>query len=144
MGAQAPSFLATAGIVRRLASMLYESLLVFAVVFFAGLLFYAAAGDHISGFIRHIFQFYLLVVLGLYFVWCWCRGGQTLAMKTWKLRLVSADGSPVSAPKAALRYLLACLSVAIAGAGFAWAAFDCDRQFLHDRLAGTKIVSSAE
>jgi uncharacterized RDD family membrane protein YckC len=140
----APSFLAVAGIVRRLASMLYESLLVFAVVFLAGLLFYLAAGGHIAGPIRHVFQLYLLVVLGLYFVWCWCRGGQTLAMKTWKLRLVSADGSPVSVPKAALRYLLACLSLALAGAGFAWAAFDRDRQFLHDRLAGTKIVNSEE
>jgi uncharacterized RDD family membrane protein YckC len=143
MGAPVP-FHAAAGIVRRLASMLYESLLVFAVVFFAGLLFYVAADGRIEGSIRHVFQFYLLVVLGLYFVWCWGRGGQTLAMKTWKLRLVSADGSPVSVPKAALRYLLACLSLAIAGAGFAWAAFDRDRQFLHDRLAGTKIVNSEE
>ncbi len=143
MGAPVPLH-AAAGIVRRLASMLYESLLVFAVVFFAGLLFYAAADGHIEGSIRHVFQCYLLVVLGLYFIWCWGRGGQTLAMKTWKLRLVSADGSPVSVPKAALRYLLACLSLAIAGAGFAWAAFDRERQFLHDRLAGTKIVSSEE
>ena len=63
-------------------------------------------------------------------------------MKTWKLRLVSADGGPVSVRRAALRYLLACLSVALAGAGLVWAAFDRDRQFLHDRLAGTRIVRS--
>jgi uncharacterized RDD family membrane protein YckC len=129
-----------AGIARRAASMVYESLLAFAIAFFAGLLFYGAAKDQLSGFIRNIFQVYLIVVLGLYFVWCWHRGGQTLPMKTWKLRLVSTDGEPVSLRQAALRYLLACLSLAGAGAGFVWAVFDRDRQFLHDRLAGTRIV----
>jgi uncharacterized RDD family membrane protein YckC len=63
-------------------------------------------------------------------------------MKTWELRLVSADGGPISVQRATLRYLLACLSVGLAGAGLAWAAFDRDGQFLHDRLAGTRIVRS--
>jgi len=133
---------AAAGIARRLASLLYESLLAFAVVFFAGLLFYGAASGRLSGLIRSLFQIYLIVILGLYFVWCWHRGGQTLPMKTWKLRLASADGGPVSVLRAALRYLLACLSVGLAGTGFVWAVFDRDRQFLHDRLAGTRIVRS--
>jgi uncharacterized RDD family membrane protein YckC len=133
---------AAAGIARRLVSILYESLLAFAVVFFAGLLFYGAASGRLSGLIRSLFQIYLIVILGLYFVWCWHRGGQTLPMKTWKLRLVSADGGPVSVRRAALRYLLACLSVGLAGTGLVWAVFDRDRQFLHDRLAGTRIVRS--
>jgi uncharacterized RDD family membrane protein YckC len=136
----APNATAAAGIARRLASMLYESLLAFAIVFVAGLLFYGAANGRLSGPIRNIFQIYLTIILGLYFVCCWHRGGQTLPMKTWKLRLVSADGGPVSVRQATLRYLLACLSLALAGAGFVWAAFDRDRQFLHDRLAGTRIV----
>jgi uncharacterized RDD family membrane protein YckC len=133
---------ATASIGRRLASMIYESLLAFAIAFFAALLFYGAASGRLSGFIRGVFQVYLVAVLGLYFVWCWHRGGQTLPMKTWKLRLVSAGGGPVSVRRAVLRYLLACLSVALAGAGLVWALFDRDRQFLHDRLAGTRIVRS--
>ncbi len=133
---------AAVSIARRLVSILYESLLVFAVVFFAGLLFYSAASGRLSGLIRNLFQIYLIVILGLYFVWCWHRGGQTLPMKTWKLRLVSAGGGPVSVRRAALRYLLACLSFALAGTGLVWAVFDRDRQFLHDRLAGTRIVRS--
>lgn len=133
---------AAAGIARRLASILYESLLAVAVVFFAGLLFYGAASGRLSGLIRSLFQIYLIVILGLYFVCCWHRGGQTLPMKTWKLRLVSADGGPVSVRRAAVRYLLACLSVGLAGTGLLWAVFDRDRQFLHDRLAGTRIVGS--
>jgi len=142
MATQGAPFPAAAGIARRLASLLYESLLGFAIVFFAGLLFYGAASGRLSGLIRSLFQIYLIVILGLYFVWCWHRGGQTLPMKTWKLRLVSTDGGPISVRRAALRYLLACLSLGLAGTGLAWAAFDRDRQFLHDRLAGTRIVRS--
>ena len=134
------SSLPTAGLGRRLASLLYESLLAFAMAFMAGLLFYGAARGMLSGPTRHLFQAYLVAVLGLYFVWCWRRGGQTLPMKTWKLRLVSCDGGIVSVRLACVRYLLACLSVALAGAGFLWALFDRDRQFLHDRIAGTRIV----
>jgi len=133
-----------AGIGRRLASLLYEALLGFAIVFVAGFLFHGATSGRLAGPARHFFQLYLLAVLGLYFVWCWHRGGQTLPMKTWKLRLVSAGGGPVSISRATARYLLACLSAALAGAGFAWALFDRDRQFLHDRLAGTRIVPSGE
>lgn len=133
---------AASGIARRLASLVYESLLAFAIVFFAGLVFYGAASWELSGSVRNVFQIYIVVVLGIYFVWCWHRGGQTLPMKTWKLRLVSADGGPVSIRRATLRYVLACPSIALAGAGLVWAVFDRDRQFLHDRLAGTRIVRS--
>ena len=142
MATQGTPFTVPASIARRFASLLYESLLAFAIAFFAGLLFYGAASGRLTGPIRNLFQIYLIVILGLYFVWCWHRGGQTLPMKTWKLRLVSADGGPVSVPRAALRYLLACLSIGVAGAGLAWAAIDRDQQFLHDRLAGTRIVRS--
>ena len=142
MATQDAPFPAAAGIARRLASLLYESLLAFAIAFFAGLVFYGAASGRLSGLARSAFQIYLIVILGLYFVWCWHRGGQTLPMKTWKLRLVSADGRPISVRRAAMRYLFACLSIGLAGAGLAWAAIDRDRQFLHDRLAGTRIVRS--
>jgi uncharacterized RDD family membrane protein YckC len=120
--------------------MAYELVLAFAISFFASLLFYGAASGRVSGLARHIYQGYLIAVLGLYFIWCWHRGGQTLPMKTWKLRLVRADGGPVSVGTASLRYVLACMSALMAGAGFFWALFDRDRQFLHDRIAGTRIV----
>lgn len=122
--------------------MLYESILAFAIAFFAAMPFYGAANGPLSGLSRTLFQAYLVVVLGTYFVWCWHRGGQTLPMKTWRLRLVCAEGGPVPLRRAALRYVLACLSIGLAGSGFVWAAFDRDRQFLHDRLAGTRLVGS--
>jgi len=128
------------GLGRRLVSMLYESLLVFAVAFFAGVAFYSAGSEHLSGLVRHLFRIYLFLVFGIYFVTCWRRGGQTLPMQTWKMRLVRSDGRPVGVRQAVARYVLAWPSLLIFGAGVLWALFDRDRQFLHDRLAGTRIV----
>ncbi len=130
------------GIGRRLLSMLYESLVVFAITFFAGLVFYGAANGRLPGGTRHVFQLYLFLVLGIYFVACWSRRGQTLPMQTWKLRLVRGENLPVGVGRALLRYVLSWPSLLLLGGGFLWAFVDRDRQFLHDRLAGTRIVTS--
>ena len=83
---------------------------------------------------------HILVLLLIYFVWCWLNGGQTLPMKTWKLRIVNADGLPLRPMQAVLRYLIAWPSILLFGIGIFWVMFDKDQQFLHDRLAGTRIV----
>ena len=125
---------------RRMLSMLYESLVVLALAFLSGLAFYGAANGRLSEEIRHVFQVYLFLVLGAYFVVCWTRGGQTLSMQTWKIRVVRNNGLPLGAGRALLRYALAWPSIAILGCGLLWALFDRDHQFLHDRLAGTRVV----
>ena len=83
---------------------------------------------------------HLFVVLLVYFVCFWSFGGQTLAMKTWRLRLLRWDGRPVRPSQALLRYVLCWISMALAGAGFVWALLDRDGLFLHDRIAGTQLV----
>jgi len=84
---------------------------------------------------------HLLLVLLAYFLWFWRHGGQTLAMQTWKLRLENAmTGHIVTLPQAVLRFALCFPSLLFFGTGLIWAVFDRDRQFLHDRLAGTRIV----
>jgi len=120
--------------------MLYEALLVFAIVFLAAIAFYGAAEGRLAGEMRLLFQLYLFLVLGIYFIACWSRGGRTLAMQTWRMRVVRRDGTSIGVGRAALRYTLAWVSLASFGAGFLWACVDSDRQFLHDRLAGTRIV----
>ena len=117
--------------------MLYEALLLFAVAFFAGWVFFFASGgrDATAGWLRHALQLFVLVVFAAYFLWCWLRGGQTLAMKAWRIRLVD-----VTPGKALLRFVLA---VTLLPVSIVWALFDRDRQFLHDRLAGTRLVSAA-
>jgi uncharacterized RDD family membrane protein YckC len=141
-GALAPPGATAPGVGRRVLAMLYESLVVFAVAFFAGLVFYGATQGRFSGNTRLAFQLYLFLVLGAYFIACWSRGGRTLPMQTWKLRLVRDDGVSVGIGRAALRYALAWPSLLFFGVGVFWAFFDRDRQFLHDRLAGTRIVAT--
>jgi uncharacterized RDD family membrane protein YckC len=120
-------------------SMLYESILAFSIAFFAAWAFYWIWGTRPSGNARLGFQLYLFAVLGLYFVTSWRHGGRTLPMQTWKLRMIREDGQPVGLGRAIWRYALAWPSLLLC-VGLLWALVDRDRQFLHDRLAGTRIV----
>jgi len=140
-GAGAHPVRAYPSIKRRLISMAYESLLLIGITFFSALLFLGLAGNSTSGWVRHMFQAYLFLVIGLYFAGSWRRQGQTLAMKTWSLRVVGADGARITLRRAMLRYAFAWPCLALGGVGILYAPFDRDRQFLHDRLAGTKIVA---
>ena len=124
----------------RIAAMIYESLLVTAVVFVAALPFLYLVGTAETGWMRHVFQLYLLGILFAYFSAFWLRSGQTLAMKTWRIRLVQVNGDPLTFRQAVLRFFLAWLGLLLAGAGFWWALVDRDRQFLHDRIVGTRLV----
>jgi len=152
------------GILRRLFSMAYEGTLLFAVAFIATWLFqFAAGGAIVEGWQRTALQLYLAAVFAAYFLWCWLRGGQTLAMKAWGIRLVAPGQPRVTARQALIRLAyaglfigafctalvgafvhhnpwLAFLTLAVSGVGLGWALFDRDRQFLYDRLAGTRLV----
>ncbi|MDO9092744.1 MAG: RDD family protein [Rubrivivax sp.] len=156
--------LCTPGLARRLACFLYEGVLLFGVVVIAGL------GYGIVTQQRHALvgstglQAFLVLVLGLYFVHFWSRSGQTLAMLTWHIRLVTASGQPVSRLRAACRYLLswiwflpALAAVHLAGLKSGWATVACllagvlgyaaltrlhpDRQYWHDAVCGTRLVT---
>ncbi|MFT7723437.1 MAG: RDD family protein [Roseateles sp.] len=152
------------GLARRFAAFLYEGVLLFGVVFFAGFLYSVLTRQQHALQGRAGLGVFLFVVLGLYFVGFWTRSGQTLAMKTWHLRVVDAAGRPLGRGRALLRYLFgwlwflpALLSVwalglhgggAIAGALVAGIAgylliarLHPQRQFLHDLICGTRIVT---
>ena len=137
-GAPAQIILASLG--RRAVALIYEALLLAALLWCASLLFEVLQTQLSATHMRALFQVYLLGLAGLYFVWQWRHGGQTLPMKTWGIMLITRDGNALDAPQAWLRYLLAALGTALLGLGFLWALIDRDRQFLHDRLAGTRIV----
>ena len=130
----------TAPFLVRIAAMIYESLLVTAVVFVVALPFLYVVGTAESGWVRHVFQLYLLGILFAYFSAFWLRSGQTLAMKTWRIRLVDRNGGRITFRQALLRFFLALFGLVLGGIGFWWALVDRDRQFLHDRIAGTRLV----
>jgi uncharacterized RDD family membrane protein YckC len=121
---------------RRLASMLYEAILLFAVAFFGAWVFQFFAGttELTSGWRRYLLMAFLVALFAAYFLWAWLRGGQTLPMKTWRIRVVG-----ITPRKALLRFVLALIFVPT-GISFASAFFHRDRQFLHDQLAGTRLI----
>jgi len=129
-----------ASLARRFLSLVYETPLLVALLF-AGTLPVLIFTQHLDAvLVRPLLQLYLLVLCGGYFVWQWRHGGQTLPMKTWRLRLVARDGGPLTLRHGIYRYVLALLGLALFGTGLFWALIDRERQFLHDRLAGTRIV----
>jgi uncharacterized RDD family membrane protein YckC len=130
----------TAGMTRRLASMLYEGLVVFAVLLIGFLLPQIVLNAFGLVLAPRLLWLHVLGLLMFYFVWFWLHGGQTLPMKTWKLVLVSDDGSRLRPLQAVLRYLAAWPSILVGGIGILWALVDRDHQFLHDRIAGTRIA----
>jgi uncharacterized RDD family membrane protein YckC len=146
-----------------MASWLYEGMLLFGVVFIAGYLFSTLSQTRNAMDNRHALQAFLFVVFGIYFVWLWAKG-QTLAMKTWGIRVVDRSGHPITQARAFVRYLLSWLwflpalavvaafqlsgaesVVLVIGWVVIWAIlsrFHPDQQFLHDAMAGTRLVSS--
>jgi uncharacterized RDD family membrane protein YckC len=94
---------------RRLAAFVYEGVLLFGVLMIAGYLFSSLTQQRHALAGRHGLQAFLFVVLGIYFVWFWSHGGQTVAMKAWHVRLVDRGGHPVTQARALARYLLSWL-----------------------------------
>ena len=149
---------------RRMACWLYEGMLLFGVVFISAYLFGTLSQTRHALDNRHALQAFLFVVFGIYFTWFWAKG-QTLAMKTWNIRVIDANGNPVTQARALLRYVASwawLLPPLAASAAFhlpagetvvivlGWVAvwallsrFHPQRQFWHDALAGTRLVSSA-
>jgi uncharacterized RDD family membrane protein YckC len=148
---------------RRMACWVYEGLLLLGVVFAAGLLFSALGQVRDAMDARRpLLQGFLFVVFGIYFTWFWAKGRQTLAMKTWKIRVVDRLGRPLGQARALLRYACSWLwflpplallapfrpsavaaTLVVGGWVALWAALSRlhpQRQFWHDALAGTRLV----
>jgi len=153
----------TPGLWRRMACWVYEGMLLFGVVFIAGYLFSTLSQTRNALDNRHALQAFIFLIFGIYFVWFWSKG-QTLAMKTWNIRLVDLQGEAVSQKRALLRYVFSWVwflppllvlaplevdtletSVIVVGWILVWAIlsrFHPDGQFWHDAAAKTRLVSS--
>ncbi len=151
------------GLGRRLLCAAYEFCLLFGVTFISNYLLLSLAQWRwpLNAVQQPILQAYTLCVIGVYFIYFWGRGGQTLAMKTWRIRLVGPDGGRASLLACCLRYALlwwgllpgaivfaltrhngyaALIVLASVLFSWVWMWFDRDRQFLHDRMLGTRLI----
>jgi uncharacterized RDD family membrane protein YckC len=154
----------TPSLKRRMAAFVYEGVVLFGVVFGTAFLFGTLTQQRHALHGQHALQAVLFAVLGFYFGWFWTRGGQTVAMKAWHIRLLDLRGLPVTWPRALARYCLswlwfapALLSVWLIGVASTGAIFGVllagvvayalltrlhpSRQFLHDVLCGTRLMT---
>src|SRR5690606_21525252 len=151
---------------RRFASMMYESVLLFGVIFTAGYLFDTLTQSRSGLLFRHERQLVLFLAIGVYFVLSWRRKGQTLPMKTWNIRLIDKKGNVPGLGALCLRYLLiwpiplmAAYAVLLASQATGYASTDLlivftpfalfvptwlnqEGDFLHDRLLGMRLVDA--
>ncbi|MET0918523.1 MAG: RDD family protein [Burkholderiales bacterium] len=159
-----------AGLIRRLACLAYEALLLTALLFIASFLLlplvsHGRAGSAASLTLpdppsRAMLFGALFAIAAAYFIWFWTGGRRTLPQKTWRLRIVGREGRPPDYRRALIRYLggwvgpalalltyvamkpygLAGVALVPLGLNYLAAFVDAERQFLHDRMAGTRIV----
>lgn len=133
--ADAPSLL------HRLGAVLYDALLLAALLILASFLYIPLVDQALAPpFNRALYQLYLLAIGLAYFGWFWVHGGQTLGLRTWRLRLVTRDGAAVTWKQAVRRFLAAIVSWLCLGLGFLWVLVDREKLAWHDRFSGTRLI----
>ena len=135
----------TAGLLRRLGAMLYDLLIVGALMFIVTALFLPFTGGEAitrgeSGTLERIYQAALLLVVVLFFGVFWTWRGQTIGMLAWRLRVQRPDGSTLAWRDALIRLAGACVSLAALGLGYFWIWIDREKLAWHDRWSGTRVV----
>ena len=124
------------GVPRRLGALFYDALLLIAILFLATALALAITKGQLDS--QGIaFRIYLLAVIAVFYTWFWTHGGQTLGMRTWRIRVERLDGTDMRWWQAVARLAIAMLTL---GIGLLWAAWDADRRALYDRLTATRVV----
>tara|TARA_B100001250_G_C19226907_1_gene540433 strand:+ start:108 stop:545 length:438 start_codon:yes stop_codon:yes gene_type:complete len=124
---------------RRLGAILYDSILLFAVLMFATSLLMPLNGVAIESD-NAAYQIYLLIIAYIYFVWQWSFGGRTLGMRTWNIKIMNEKGENPSWHESTKRYFGSILSIILLGSGFLWSLFDHKKCALHDHLSKTTLI----
>ncbi len=141
-----------AGLVKRLMAILYDALLLLALLFIVGIIvstlstFMVNDGNAITE--DHTFyRFHQIVVLGSllltglgFFGWFWTHGGQTLGMRTWRIQMVDENLQPIGWRIATIHFFASILSWMLFGLGYLWCLIDSDRRCLHDRISGVQLL----
>ena len=131
---------------RRVAALFYDLLVLSALWMIAAALVLLAFHGQVDvaeqpPLYHFVLQSVLLAISAVYFVFSWTRGGQTIGMRAWHLRIINAGGDPPAFRQSLLRFGLALVSL-IAGFGFIWCLFDRERRAWHDVLAKTLMIGA--
>jgi uncharacterized RDD family membrane protein YckC len=127
------------GFLRRLTALLYDFLLLIAVLFVAtALLLPLNAGEAFTAQ-QFFFPLYLLLVSFFFYTWFWTHGGQTLGLRAWKIKVLTLDRKPISWKQALLRFTIAIVSWGFCGLGFLWILIDKNQRSWHDHLSKTAL-----
>jgi uncharacterized RDD family membrane protein YckC len=135
----------TAGLLRRLGAMLYDLLIVVALMFIVTALFLPFTGGEAitpgeSGALERVYQAALLLVVVVFFCVFWTWRGQTVGMLAWRLRVERNDGGALTWRDALIRLAGACVSLAALGLGYVWICMDREKLAWHDRWSGTRVI----
>jgi len=128
------------GLFRRLLVMLYDGLVIIALLMLATAIAMLLGMENRTAGKDPLYTAGLLVVWFLYQGWCWRKGGLTVGMRAWKVRIENTDGECPDWSQCAVRFLVSWLSAAVAGIGFAWSLFRADRKTWHDLASNTRLL----
>ena len=127
---------------KRLMAMFYDSLCLFSLFFLATLILVVFTNIESVEYNNIAYDFYLLLIAYLYFVWHWINGGQTLGMRAWHIKLINRGMGQISWRIATARFCLTLLSFVSFGLGFAWALFNKEKLTFHDLFSNTRLIST--
>jgi len=128
-----------ASLLRRFGAILYDSLLILALMILISLAFIAARGGESVESGDDLYRIVLLTIAYLFYAGYWSHHGRTLGMQSWRLQLETENGETPDFARASLRFFAAVLSLIPLGLGFWWQLWDKDGLAWHDRLSGTRL-----
>ena len=126
---------------RRLASILYDSILVFALLMIMSIPFYNLNLED-NFFLKIIMQIYYYLIMQYFFVWFWVNKEGTLGMKTWKIRITGLNGKPISYKQAIIRFNMSIISILVFGLGFLVSIFNKRHKCMHDIISETVLIKN--
>ena len=139
-----------AGLIRRLASLLYDGFIIAAIWMLLGFILQLIVGPDTSLLVNgrvqtdplldNILFFFMLASCATFYLWFWTRSGQTVGMLAWRIKVVDNIGGNISLSQAAFRFLLAWPAFFMLGVGYLWLYIDEKGDAMHDKLSGTRVV----
>ena len=129
-----------AGLLRRLAAVTYDSLLIISLFVIPTSVIMALRGGEPIPPGNIFFQALLIISAGIFFVRFWAAGGQTLGMRAWRIRVVNRDGHKITFRQSVIRFIIAIPSVSLFGLGIFWIFLDSQKRTWPDRIAGTHVI----